>query len=137
MEFHQVGQRPELRALTGLRGVAAVVVALAHFDIKLPYGLQAFVLWQDAAVDLFFCLSGFTLAYVYSAQGFQFSRYIMARLGRIYPLYLVTLLLVAAVYVVPIAVDPVAYPAKAAVTDFLLQLLMLNAWPLIGATGVH
>lgn len=46
--------RQELKALTGFRGVAATVVALAHFHPTLPYDLQEFFLWHDAAVDLFF-----------------------------------------------------------------------------------
>jgi peptidoglycan/LPS O-acetylase OafA/YrhL len=93
--------RLELRALTGLRGVAATVVALTHFHPTLPYDLQEFFFWHDAAVDLFFCLSGFTLSYVYSGTNFQFSRYLTARIARIYPLYLVTLIIVGATYTLP------------------------------------
>lgn len=143
MESHPIGRRgpiqeprPELRALTGLRGVAATIVALAHFRPLLPYDIQAFLMWQDAAVDLFFCLSGFTLSYVYSRDRFQFSSYLTARVARIYPLYFVTMIAAAAVYVWPLSIDPMTYPASAAFSDFLLQALMLNAWPVVG-TGVH
>ncbi|WP_246767620.1 acyltransferase [Bradyrhizobium sp. CCBAU 53340] len=128
--------RQELKALTGLRGLAATVVALAHFHPTLPYDLQEFFLWHDAAVDLFFCLSGFTLSYVYTGTNFQFSRYLIARIARIYPLYLVTLIIVGATYTWPVLVNPTTYPASTSLTDFVLQVLMLNAWPIIG-TGVH
>jgi peptidoglycan/LPS O-acetylase OafA/YrhL len=129
--------RPELRALTGLRGVAACVVALAHLGLKLPFDLQQ-LFWHNAAVDLFFCLSGFTLCYVYRAPDFRFAPYVKARVARIYPLYFVTLLTTGAIYVVPlVAIDPATYPARTALTDFMLQTLMLNAWPIVGASGVH
>jgi peptidoglycan/LPS O-acetylase OafA/YrhL len=57
--------KPELKALTGVRGVTAIVVALAHFRIMLPANLHMLYMWHNAAVDLFFVLSGFTLCYAY------------------------------------------------------------------------
>jgi peptidoglycan/LPS O-acetylase OafA/YrhL len=116
--------------------VAATTVALAHFRPLLPYDAQAFFLWQNAAVDLFFCLSGFTLSYVYSREKFQFSSYLTARVARIYPLYFVTLITAGAVCVWPLMIDPMTYPIRTAFSDFLLQALMLNSWPAIGS-GVH
>ena len=89
--------RPELRALTGLRGVAALTVVLAHFRPLLPYDAQVFFLWQNAAVDLFFCLSGFTLSYVYSRERFRFSSYLTARIARVYTFYVLTLFAAGAV----------------------------------------
>jgi peptidoglycan/LPS O-acetylase OafA/YrhL len=128
--------RPELRALTGLRGVAAAIVALAHFGVPLPYDLQKFFRWENAAVDLFFCLSGFTLSYVYARENFRLSDYLTARIARIYPLYFVTLVIIGSTYILPLVVNDATYPAGAAVSDFLLQALMLNCWPIIGS-GVH
>ena len=132
METHQIGAnrapRPELKALTGLRGVAASTVAVAH--------VQQLLLWQCAAVDLFFCLSGFTLSYVYGGRHFQFSSYVAARIARVYPLYFLTLFIAGAVYILPLVINPETYPAKRAASDFLMQLLMLNCWPILGS-GVH
>jgi peptidoglycan/LPS O-acetylase OafA/YrhL len=139
LETHQIRQGsppPELRALTGLRGMAATTVALAHFRPPLPYDAQVFFMWESAAVDLFFCLSGFTLSYVYSREKFQFSSYLTARVARIYPLYFVTLIAAGAVYVLPLIINPITYPARTAISDFLLQTLMMNSWPVIGS-GVH
>jgi peptidoglycan/LPS O-acetylase OafA/YrhL len=127
--------RPELRALTGLRGVAATIVALAHFQQLLPGYADAPFMWHNA-VDLFFCLSGFTLSYVYRRDGFQFSGYLLARIARIYPLYFFALVVAGGTVVLPLMVNPVTYPASAAFSDLLLQLLMLNSWPVIGS-GVH
>lgn len=142
LETHQIeasrpikDPRPELRPLTGLRGIAATIVALAHFRPSLPYGIEALFMWQNAAVDLFFCLSGFTLCYVYSRDRFQFADYLTARIARTYPLYFLTLI-TAGVCAWPIITDSITYPLKAAFSDFLLQVFMLNSWPIIGS-GVH
>jgi peptidoglycan/LPS O-acetylase OafA/YrhL len=125
--------RPELRALTGLRGVAAMTIALAHFQLLFPNNTG--MMWHNA-VDLFFCLSGFTLSYVYNRETFQFSNYLTARIARIYPLYFFTLIIAGAGWVVPTIVNPTTYPAGSASTDFLIQIFMLNDWPVIGS-GVH
>ena len=131
---HDHHSRPELSALTGLRGVAATTVALAHFQQAFPND-DGVLMW-DSAVDLFFCLSGFTLSYVYSREEFRFSSYLTARIARIYPLYFLTLIIAGAAWVLPGSVNPTTYPARSALTDFLLQILMLNCWPVIGS-GVH
>lgn len=125
--------RPELRALTGLHGIAAMAVALGHFQQLYP--TDAPFIW-DNAVDLFFCLSGFTLSYVYRPEDFRFSHYLTARIARICPLYLVTLVIVGGAIVWPLQIDPTTYPVRHALADFLLQVLMLNSWPIIGS-GVH
>ncbi|MGY3492310.1 MULTISPECIES: acyltransferase family protein [Bradyrhizobium] len=125
--------RPELRALTGLRGMAAICVALGHFQQL--YLTNAPFMW-DNAVDLFFCLSGFTLSYVYRPEDIRFSHYLTARIARIYPLYFVTLVIVGGAIVWPLQIDSTTYPVGHALSDFLLQVLMLNSWPLIGS-GVH
>ena len=57
----------EIKAHTGLRGIAALAVFLGHaeFDHVWPgalwlSGIYSFFYWQNPAVDLFFMLSGFT-----------------------------------------------------------------------------
>ncbi|MGY4406878.1 acyltransferase family protein [Bradyrhizobium sp. USDA 3315] len=142
MESHRIGQgsprhhpQPELRALTGLRGVAATAVALAHFQQLYPNYSNVPFMWHNA-VDLFFCLSGFTICYVYRRETFQFSSYLAARVARIYPLYLLTLVVAGVSIVWPLQINPTTYPVKNALSDLLLQGFMLNSWPLIGS-GVH
>ncbi|MGY3234492.1 MULTISPECIES: acyltransferase family protein [unclassified Bradyrhizobium] len=126
--------RSELRALTGLRGVAATTIALAHLHQAFP-GDNGILMWHSV-VDLFFCLSGFTLSYVYSRGEFRFSSYLTARFARIYPLYFFTLIIAATAWIVPGSVNLTSYPPTSAWTDFLLQTLMLNSWPIIGSS-VH
>lgn len=92
----------QLRALTGLRGIAAWWVVLYHFREYFPQGTPArflaFCGQGFLAVDLFFVLSGFIIAYNYlptfsTFHPIAFLRFLGIRLARIYPLHLFMLLL--------------------------------------------
>lgn len=95
-----------LPLLTPLRGIAALMVVLFHARLLL------FPQWKEPIaeatqliengylwVDLFFILSGLVLAHVYGEaccgprRTIGYGRFLWLRLTRIYPLYLVTLLL--------------------------------------------
>ena len=91
----------EIRAFTGLRGCAAILVMLYHFTLNMPAGtvpLRQFLLNGYLWVDLFFVLSGFVMAYSQSAmfrRGSslqQYKRFLLSRIARIYPLYFVVLI---------------------------------------------
>ena len=82
-------------SLESLRGVAAVLVALNHSSFL--YGQQhVFIANAGVFVDFFFVLSGFVMALAYFdkvREGMPFSRFILLRFGRLYPLHLLTLLI--------------------------------------------
>lgn len=92
--------RPRLEALTGLRYIAALTVLLAHMGHNLPrelYSIELTVL-SSLGMPLFFTLSGFLMAYNYSAPfRTAFRRtlwtYYVARVARIYPVYAACLLI--------------------------------------------
>ena len=74
--------------LDGLRGLAAILVVLYHMP---PY-LQRWFACPNAflAVDFFFCLSGFIIAYSYENRiltGMSLGDFCLSRLIRLYPLY--------------------------------------------------
>jgi peptidoglycan/LPS O-acetylase OafA/YrhL len=86
----------EIRKLNTLRGLAALIVFITHFsDITN---------WLDGAlgggsgaygVMLFFLLSGFLMSYLYLGQEFNqvnIKGYLLARLARVVPLFLVVVL---------------------------------------------
>ena len=81
-------------ALDSWRGIAACLVALYHFDaVSHVWGLP---LLRHAwlFVDLFFVLSGFVIAANYQQRllaGYGAGRFILLRLGRLYPLHFVML----------------------------------------------
>ncbi len=126
--------RRDLRALTGLRGIAALSVACTH----LGYGRFGFfhpLLFPDAAVDVFFCLSGFTLCYAYRAGAvaqLPSLAYLRARFARIYPLYAATLFLTWLLIFRHLGGSGL-YPPRLYHGDAVRQVLMVNNWPLIGA----
>jgi peptidoglycan/LPS O-acetylase OafA/YrhL len=94
--------RTPLPALTGVRFLAATQVVLYHFGAgfaqrhNLPRPLTNLLTNGWTAVTLFFILSGFILSYTYSGQiatsGGKL-RFWEARFARIYPVYLLALLL--------------------------------------------
>ncbi len=98
-----------LSSLTTLRGLAALLVILLHFNIfcfalapwdgHLDQFIQRGYLW----VDLFFLLSGFIMMHVY-AESFNdgiwknFKKFMRARFARIYPLHLFSFLSMVAFF---------------------------------------
>ena len=87
---------PDLRALTGLRFLAALWVVLytawPHLDVSwVPVAVTKGYL----GVEVFFVLSGFILSHVYlEAAGrkhYSYGGFLWARIARVYPLHLVTL----------------------------------------------
>lgn len=93
--------KEEIGALTGIRGVAAVLVVIYHIYpfTDFPWGLRQIVARGYLSVDVFFVLSGFVMALNYGAlfkTGFSsatFGTFMLRRLARLYPLYVVFLLL--------------------------------------------
>lgn len=90
--FIPTGAILEIRKLNSLRGLAALIVFVAHFSDATH--------WLDGklggaagqyGVMLFFLLSGFLMSYLYFDREFNrgnIKRYLLARAGRILPLYL-------------------------------------------------
>ena len=81
-------------SLDGWRGAAALIVALFHFSTAAQLSSTAFIRNSWLLVDFFFVLSGFVIAANYRerlAQGFAIDRFMLLRLGRLYPLHAVML----------------------------------------------
>jgi peptidoglycan/LPS O-acetylase OafA/YrhL/lysophospholipase L1-like esterase len=94
----------EIRALTGIRGVAAVWVMLGHYLGWAPANatVRFAVSHGYIAVDIFMVLSGFVLALTYGDRflppvaAAECGRFLWQRLARIYPLYVLTSAICAA-----------------------------------------
>lgn len=82
----------EVAPLTGIRGLAALVVLLGHAELWSRSGAHTFP--AQVAVDLFFVLSGFVISLTYLGEGGRgvsdWKGYGLARFARIYPLHLAT-----------------------------------------------
>ena len=92
-----------LSNLTPLRGFAAILVAVFHFEMAIgrfvPAADTMFFEKSYLMVDLFFVLSGFIMLHVYgkafdgSVRQTQLRHFFVARFARTYPLHLFSLLL--------------------------------------------
>ena len=108
------------------RFVAALGVFIFHLKL-IDTGISP--AWNGSYglfVDMFFILSGFVISYSYpsDARGVRaYSRFMIRRIARIYPLHLLSLL----VFVVLIGVG-LERTARSTPLDFLYNLLLLQAW---------
>lgn len=87
-----VNPKRHFEVLDGLRGIAALGVVLFHFmEIAAPDYRDSFIPHSYLAVDFFFCLSGFVLAYAYDGRLIQMGKwsFIQRRLIRLQPLVLI------------------------------------------------
>ena len=124
----------EIKSLTGLRGIAALYVALYHFKAGKFFGesLAPFFERGYIAVDLFFVLSGFVIALTYTSlfeNGFNFSafkNFMGRRIARIYPLYLIMTLIFVSFYL--LFPDRVPSDVELSSTSIISSLFMIQAW---------
>jgi peptidoglycan/LPS O-acetylase OafA/YrhL len=133
----QPGALPnDLRALTALRFIAAAWILVYHFGRHLGFDLHAqsgFVAAGALGVDLFFVLSGFILSHVYlreaEAGTYSHARFVWARLARVYPMHLATLIGMIAL-VVAAGVLGQDFENRDAFRwgDIPAHLLMVHAW---------
>ncbi|MBY5783058.1 MULTISPECIES: acyltransferase family protein [Rhizobium] len=120
--------RPDyIPSLDGLRGVAALLVVGAHIGLIFPITAPHLVTMGDEAVGLFFALSGFLMAHLYGSRPVTKENvldFLVSRFARIYPVYLVAVVLVAMLSSMPNLdfVQPIA-----GVTDFLRHVFLLGS----------
>lgn len=130
------------------RGVAALTVLIWHYqhfyfpeagvnpiaaqrDVQPLYGMLAvFYEHGHLAVQFFWLISGFVFAHVYLGARRDARSFFVARLARLYPLHLATLLLVAALQALSMKMTGVhqIYPGNTA-ENFLLHLGLAAYWP--------
>jgi peptidoglycan/LPS O-acetylase OafA/YrhL len=124
-----------LSNLTPLRGIAALLVAVFHFEMAIarfvPASITMFFEKSYLMVDLFFVMSGFIIYHVYresfgnAIRKMDLRKFMVARFARIYPLHLFTLLLlvILVLWVLPPATQSPAIEDPGAILTnlFLLQ----------------
>ncbi len=130
---------PSIHAHTGLRGIAAVTVVIAHLALNKIFPefsifskIYPLFSWYNQCVDLFFILSGFILNWVYMQVGqVNWRAYLSARLARILPLYFLTLAFMLALDFYTWAVHGIASQ------DFTIRALLGNLFMFAGLWGGH
>jgi len=96
----------ELLHLDLIRFIASAAIVVVHsgeFFVPRAYRLEshAHLAGMSLFVDVFFIISGFVIAHVYTnrmADWRDFARFMQRRIGRLFPLHLVTLLAVAILF---------------------------------------
>ncbi|MDE2384804.1 MAG: acyltransferase [Alphaproteobacteria bacterium] len=79
-------EQHRFEVLDGMRGIAALMVMLLHFNQQYHY---PFLFNAPLAVDVFFVLSGFVISHAYAAKlagGMSGPEFMARRVGRLFPL---------------------------------------------------
>lgn len=90
------GAKVRFEVLDSWRGICAILVAMMHFPAVGWLADNAVVRGGYLFVDYFFVLSGAVIAHGYGAKiadRESYNRFMMLRLGRVYPLHVAVLLL--------------------------------------------
>ena len=135
-------------SLTGIRAIAALWVLVGHYSSYLfeQFGFPKTTLMQPlllsawAGVDLFFVLSGFIIAHNYAAgwtsSTKSFSRFLLKRVARLFPVYLITTLAAAGLYLVAILIGHSFNNQSASdlsPLSFVLNLFAVQQWFSVGS----
>jgi peptidoglycan/LPS O-acetylase OafA/YrhL len=124
-----------IKPLTSMRFFAALWVVFYHYWPKLSGAAPSeFIGRGYLGVELFFVLSGFILCHVYLPQKeagrFKYGGFLWARIARVYPLHLATLIAVAAMGLGAVAMGGAIDSSVLSWRSLPANLLMLQAWGL-------
>lgn len=112
--------KPRLYALEGLRFFAALHIVLYHIcSHSIPGHYGSFIRWGKSQLTLFFCLSGFILAYTYGDKQINTMNFMLKRFLRLYPL-----LWISIIAVLPVLTFDVDYSTK----DLIAVIFSYTAW---------
>ena len=104
-------RRHRFEALDAWRGLAALAVAYRHVNGTAPFLANDFHDNLSRAVDFFFVLSGFVIAFSYGdrlARGLSIARFLLLRWGRVWPLHATMVLAYLVLELGLLATGPVA-----------------------------
>jgi peptidoglycan/LPS O-acetylase OafA/YrhL len=130
----------DLRPLTALRFMAALWVVLYTFWPNLDVSVMPNLAAKGyLGVELFFVLSGFILSHVYlhafAEKRFSYRGFLWARIARVYPLHVFTLLGVMALGLAAVFVGMSIDASVLSWKSLPAHLLMLHAWGFASEAG--
>lgn len=121
--------KQHFEVLDGLRGIAALSVVIFHFmEVAYTDYSQDFIGHGFLAVDFFFCLSGFVIAYAYDDRIGKMGvvEFFKSRLIRLHPLVILgSILGLFAFLFDPFGGHPEAYSTGRIVVIFLASIFMI------------
>jgi len=132
------GQPDTFVLLDGLRGLGAILVLVGH---TMPYWGPFWAPGGAVVVDMFFLLSGFVIAYAYEpeiAQGMGAGAFMLQRIVRLYPLYLLGIVLgFVVLFATTVGNGDGGERGLALVAQLAPQLFMLPAPPQLGSPDLY
>jgi peptidoglycan/LPS O-acetylase OafA/YrhL len=137
----------EIKALSGARAIGALAIVAyhfcnAHFYVPFAVVFGPPVMKGYVWVEFFFALSGFILVHVYSGRTLHYGDFLKARLARLYPVHLATLLSMLVLMVTTNALAklwhfPSIYVGPGAPTNtadsFVANLFLVQTWGFISS----
>jgi peptidoglycan/LPS O-acetylase OafA/YrhL len=122
-------------SLDSLRGLCACLVAAGHLVTTSPLTISVFFRHSYLFVDFFFVLSGFVMCWNYKsrlATWDEVKSFFILRIGRLYPLHVITLLALVAFELLasvryPHLLNHAPFAAQTSSTSILSNLLMVQA----------
>jgi peptidoglycan/LPS O-acetylase OafA/YrhL len=135
VDYGSTAMNNEIKPLTGLRGLAALIVVLYHFleqDTYFQSVVPSLIKRGYLGVDVFFVLSGFVMALSYGrcfkdrVTVSDYTVFMVKRLARIFPLYLFITLIFQLKYELNYLSG--SWERDFHATDFVASVLMIQAW---------
>lgn len=144
LELKGLSARAHIPALTGLRGVAALVLSLCHFrnEVYAVWGQTLFsfdfLKYGMYGVDIFFILSGFVIGHIHLDEFHSFNkrrlfRFAALRFFRIYPLHWFVLACLGLLVLFPPYLDFIrsAEPERLTPGNILANVLLADNWGIV------
>lgn len=138
LDFTRSLGQVDMLYLTSLRGIAAILVAIFHVyhllpESAIPSILLALISRGYLAVDFFFILSGFILAYKYQCEfqkeiSQEFYRFLVKRVARVVPLHLFVMLLYLIIPFSLWATGRVIPEGQFSIGTFFTKLFLIDLW---------
>ena len=124
--------------LDSFRGLCALAVIVHHSHAVQSFTELAFFRHANYLVNFFFVLSGFVLYHIYADRlgtGAQFKRFVIARICRLYPLHLATLIVALLFECLKLVIEQrgmsftvASFTGAKAPSEILPNLLLLQSW---------
>lgn len=139
-EHARADSRVRFETLDSWRGICALLVAMMHFPASGLLSDNPLVRNAFLFVDYFFVLSGFVIAHGYAhrlVKGADYARFLVLRIGRIYPLHVAVLALFVGFEALRWAVPALQGDGAAPFSDGHTPMQLLRSLALLNGLGIE